>query len=79
MEQEPKPKKMFISNPDVKAFVQNFADKEEKKVTEEPYYKLGHSNHEIWRNCKPCDEHWDATKELSGVFCPKCGMPGDVG
>lgn len=72
------PRETFINSPELKAFIQGFKRIEEPKL-EELYYKLGHSNHEVWRHCIPCKEHWDAKKELSGVLCPKCGRPGDVG
>lgn len=72
-------KETSINKPELKAFVQAFSNIVPEPKQEKNYYKIGHSNHEIWRHCVPCDEHWDAKTELSGVRCPKCGMPGEVG
>ncbi len=30
------------------------------------------SNHEMWRTCNSCGDHFDARKERS-ISCPQCG------
>ena len=66
-----------ISNPEMRAFIETFI-KDAPKLTVADYFKLSHSNHEIWRRCIPCDEYWDARKALSGICCPKCGAEGTI-
>lgn len=68
-----------IVDPGIRAFVETFIKTNSEIEMDEYFYRLGHSNHEVWRHCIQCDYHWDAKKEPTGVRCPKCGMPGEVG
>ncbi|MGD1319554.1 hypothetical protein [Chryseobacterium sp. 2R14A] len=56
--------------PEVKAFVESYKFKPMPDMTIEEFFKL--YNHEMWRTCSDCGEHFDLKKQLNHDRCPKC-------
>lgn len=45
---------------------------QEKETVESLNKKLSKANHEIWRTCNSCGDHFDVRKEIEQK-CPTCG------
>lgn len=56
--------------PEVRAFVEIYAKKQMPKKTVSQFIK--EHNHEIWKTCLDCGEHFDLRKQLYTDRCPKC-------
>lgn len=57
-------------NPEVRAFVENYAKKPMPEMSIKEFIKS--HNHEMWRDCLDCGEHFDLKKQLHFDRCPKC-------
>ncbi|WP_265427853.1 hypothetical protein [Chryseobacterium sp. YIM B08800] len=56
--------------PEVRAFVENYSKKPKPKMSIAQFFKT--HNHEIWKTCFDCGDHFDIRKELHHDQCPSC-------
>ncbi|MFL9835018.1 hypothetical protein [Chryseobacterium terrae] len=56
--------------PEVRAFVNEYARRNPPPITVKEFIK--NHNHEIWKDCLDCGEHFDLRKQLHIDRCPKC-------
>ena len=57
-------------NPEIKAFVQEYARKPDPPISVRDFIKS--HNHEIWKTCMNCGEHFDLKKQIHYDRCPIC-------
>jgi len=56
--------------PEVRAFVNTYKEKPKPKMNVAEFFKT--HNHEIWKTCLNCGDHFDIRKEIHQDRCRSC-------